>query len=120
MVLAWQTLPADLSSSPVYGLGFQGLGFVAYVAVLDGLLEVITGVAEALGVGGAVRKVSSHTCFQFPEREANKRSQYASHSVPLFRLRCPYSGSRNKDTHIEAKCLNLPPYVIICLAAVHQ
>jgi hypothetical protein len=54
-----------------------------------------------------VRKVSSHTCFQFPEREANKRSQYASHSVPLFRLRCIYSGSRHKGTHIEAKCLNM-------------
>ena len=70
MVLAWQTLPAVLSSSPVYGLGFQGLGFVAYVAVLDGLLEVITGVAEALGVGGAVRKVSSNTCFSFQKMRA--------------------------------------------------
>ena len=42
--------------------------FVTYVAVLDGLLEVIAGVANTLGVGGAVGKVSSHTCVLFPGR----------------------------------------------------
>ena len=67
------------------GVWFRVSGFVSYVAILHGLLEVITGVAEALGVGGAVREVSSHTCFRFPESEANKRSECASHTVPLFR-----------------------------------
>jgi hypothetical protein len=62
----WVAYVAGIALELISSVGFR----VSHVAILDGLLEVITGVAEALGVGGAVRKVSSNTCFSFQKMRA--------------------------------------------------
>ena len=52
----------------------------SYVAVLEGLLEVITGVTNGLGVRCAVRKIRSHAC----ARNGNKLTRCRKNKTAMF------------------------------------